>query len=124
MRDIMRSQRTKELQNGDKDMKNTKRLLAMILVACLCAGTVNMPVFAEEAIEEEQIEEIAEGYAGQPFGFYYVDAIAEAELYKEMRLQGTPTVQFYRNGELTNKFTGLREYEEIEFLIDRTMAGK
>ena len=70
------------------------------------------------------IEEIAEGYAGQPFGFYYVDAIAEAELYKEMRLQGTPTVQFYRNGELTHKFTGLREYEEIEFLIDRTMAGK
>ena len=63
------------------------------------------------------IEEIAEGYTGQPFRFYYVDAIAEADLYKEMRLQGTPTVQFYRDGQLTNKFTGLREYEEIEFLI-------
>ena len=69
------------------------------------------------------IEEIAEGYTGQPFHFYYVDAIAEADLYKEMRLQGTPTVQFYRDGQLTNKFTGLREYEEIEFLIDRTIAG-
>ena len=67
------------------------------------------------------IEEIAEGYTGQPFQFYYVDAIAEEELYKEMRLQGTPTVQFYQ---VTNKFTGLREYEEIEFLIDRTMMGK
>ena len=69
------------------------------------------------------IEEIAEDYTGQPFRFYYVDAIAEADLYKEMRLQGTPTVQFYRDGQLTNKFTGLREYEEIEFLIDRTIAG-
>lgn len=70
------------------------------------------------------IEEIEQGYAGKPFQFYYVDAIAEAELYKSMQLQGTPTVQFYRNGELCNKFTGLREYEEIEFLIDRVMAGK
>lgn len=69
------------------------------------------------------IEEIAAGYTDQPFHFYYVDAIAEADLYKEMRLQGTPTVQFYRDGQLTNKFTGLREYEEIEFLIDRTIAG-
>lgn len=41
-----------------------------------------------------------------------------------MKLQGTPTVLFYRNGEICNKFTGLREYEEIEFLIDRVLAGK
>ena len=61
--------------------------------------------------------------SGSPF-ILTTYAIAEAELYREMRLQGTPTVQFYRNGELTTKFTGLREYEEIEFLIDRTMAGK
>ena len=69
------------------------------------------------------IEEIAEGYTDRPFQFYYVDAIAEEELYKEMRLQGTPTVQFYRDGKITNKFPGLREYEEIEFLIDRTIDG-
>ena len=69
------------------------------------------------------LEEIAEGYTSQPFHFYYVDAIAEADLYKEMRLQGTPTVQFYRDGQMINKFTGMREYEEIEFLIDRTIAG-
>ena len=69
------------------------------------------------------LEEIAEGYTDQPFHFYYVDAIAEADLYKEMRLQGTPTVQFYRDGQMINKFTGMREYEEIEFLIDRTIAG-
>ena len=70
------------------------------------------------------IEEIEHGYSGQPFGFYYVDAIAEDTLYKSMKLQGTPTVLFYRDGQQCNKFTGLREYEEIEFLIDRTMAGK
>lgn len=70
------------------------------------------------------IEEIEHGYLDRAFHFYYVDAIAEADFYREMRLQGTPTVQFYRDGQLCNKFTGLREYEEIEFLIDRVMAGK
>ena len=70
------------------------------------------------------LEEIEQGYIGKPFAFYYVDAIAEDELYKSMRLQGTPTVLFFRDGQQTQKFTGLREYEEIEFLIDRTMAGK
>ena len=70
------------------------------------------------------IEEIEQGYTEKPFGFYYVDAIAEDELYKSMKLQGTPTVIFYRGGQQTQKFTGLREYEEIEFLIDRTLAGK
>ena len=68
--------------------------------------------------------EIELGYQEQPFGFYYVDAISEDALYKSMKLQGTPTVLFYRNGEICNKFTGLREYEEIEFLIDRVIAGK
>lgn len=38
------------------------------------------------------IEEIEQGYTEKPFGFYYVDAIAEDELYKSMKLQGTPTV--------------------------------
>ncbi len=70
------------------------------------------------------MEEIEQGYLDKPFKFYSVDAIAEADLYKEMRLQGTPTVLFYRDGEQCNKFTGMREYEEIEFLVDRTMAGK
>ena len=70
------------------------------------------------------MEEIELGYQEQPFGFYYVDAISEDALYKSMKLQGTPTVLFYRNGEICNKFTGLREYEEIEFLIDRVLAGK
>lgn len=70
------------------------------------------------------IEEIEQGYTGQPFGFYYVDAIAEDALYKSMKLQGTPTVLFYYNGKQCHKFTGLREYEEIEFLIDRVMVGK
>lgn len=70
------------------------------------------------------IEEIEQGYLDKPFGFYYVDAIAEEALYKGMKLQGTPTVLFYRHGQQCNKFTGLREYEEIEFLIDRTIAGK
>ena len=70
------------------------------------------------------IEEIEQGYVGKPFQFYYVDAIAQETLYKGMHLQGTPTVQFYRDGQLQNKFTGLREYEEIEFLIDRIIAGK
>lgn len=70
------------------------------------------------------LEEIEQGYAEQPFTFYTVDAIAEEALYKSMKLQGTPTVLFYRGGQQINKFTGMREYEEIEFLIDRVIAGK
>lgn len=70
------------------------------------------------------LEEIELGYTDRPFFFYFVDAIAEETLYKGMKLQGTPTVLFYRDGEQCQKFTGLREYDEIEFLIDRTLAGK
>lgn len=70
------------------------------------------------------IEEIEAGYPDKSFYFYYVDAIAEETLYKSLHLQGTPTVLFFRNGELCQKFTGLREYDEIEFLIDRVLAGK
>lgn len=70
------------------------------------------------------IEEIEQGYTDKPFGFYYVDAVAEESFYKSLKLQGTPTVLFYRDGQQCNKFTGLREYEEIEFLIDRVLSGK
>lgn len=70
------------------------------------------------------LEEIEQGYNNQSFHFYFVDALAENTLYKSMKLQGTPTVLFYYNGKQCHKFTGLREYEEIEFLIDRVMAGK
>ncbi len=57
------------------------------------------------------IEEIEQGYVGQPFGFYYVDAIAQDALYKSMKLQGTPTVIFYYNAKQCHKFPGLREYD-------------
>lgn len=70
------------------------------------------------------LEEIEQGYTDKSFFFYFVDAIAEEALYKGMKLQGTPTVLFYRDGQQCQKFTGLREYDEIEFLIDRTLAGK
>lgn len=70
------------------------------------------------------IEEIEEGYPDKSFKFYYVDAVGENEFFKSFKLQGTPTVLFFRGGEQTNKFTGMREYEEIEFLIDRCLAGK
>ena len=70
------------------------------------------------------MEEIEQGYAGQPFHFYVVDAIEQEELYRSIKPQGTPTTILYHDGEMMHKFTGLREYEEIEFLIDRTMIGK
>ena len=69
------------------------------------------------------LEEIEKGYKDEDFSFYYVDAIKEAPFYKSLKLQGTPTVLFYRGGQQCQKFTGLREYDEIEFMIDRVMAG-
>lgn len=70
------------------------------------------------------MEEIEQGYVDQPFHFYVVDAIAQEDLYRSIQPQGTPTTIFFHDGEMMHKFTGLREYEEIEFLVDRTMIGK
>ena len=70
------------------------------------------------------IEEVEAAYADAPFKFYLLDAITEEAFYKSLKLQGTPTTMFYRNGELTQKFTGLREFDEVEFLVDRAIAGK
>ena len=70
------------------------------------------------------IEEVADAYADAPFKFYVVDAIAEETFYKSLKLQGTPTTMFYRDGVMQQKFTGLREFDEIEFLVDRAIAGK
>ena len=70
------------------------------------------------------IEEVEAAYADAPFKFYLLDAIAEEAFYKSLKLQGTPTTMFYRDGELTLKFTGLREFDEVEFLVDRAIAGK
>lgn len=70
------------------------------------------------------IEEVEAAYANAPFKFYLLDAIAEEEFYKSLKLQGTPTTMFYRYGELQQKFTGMREFDEVEFLVDRAIAGK
>lgn len=70
------------------------------------------------------IEEVEAAYKDAPFKFYVVDAIAEEAFYKSLNLQGTPTTIFYRNGEVTQKFTGMREFDEVEFLVDRAIAGK
>ena len=53
-----------------------------------------------------------------------VDAIEEEDFYKSLKLQGTPTTMFYRDGVMQQKFTGLREFDEVEFLVDRAIAGK
>ena len=70
------------------------------------------------------IEEVEAAYADAPFKFYVVDAIEEEAFYKSLKLQGTPTTMFYRDGVMQQKFTGLREFDEVEFLVDRAIAGK
>ena len=70
------------------------------------------------------IEEVEAAYADAPFKFYVVDAVAEEAFYKSLKLQGTPTTIFYRNGEMQQKFTGMREFDEVEFLVDRAIVGK
>lgn len=70
------------------------------------------------------IEEVEAAYTDAPFKFYVVDAIAEEEFYKSLKLQGTPTTIFYRDGKEQSKFTGMREFDEVEFLVDRAIAGK
>lgn len=70
------------------------------------------------------LEEIEEGYLDKPFKFYYVDAMAETELFKELKLHAVPNTLFYRDGQEVQRFSGSREYEEFEFFIDRVMEGK
>ncbi len=70
------------------------------------------------------MEEIEQTFAGRPFAFCSVDADAQADFYRRLKLQGTPTVLFYRDGKVCDKFTGMREYEEIEFLIERILCGR
>lgn len=70
------------------------------------------------------LEEVEQAYQDTPFRFYVIDAVAEEPFYKSLKLQGTPTTMFYRDGILQQKFTGMREFEEVEFLVDRAIAGK
>ena len=70
------------------------------------------------------LEEIEEGYVDKPFAFYYVDAAAEAALFKGLGLHGVPSTLFFREGEEVQRFSGSREYEEFEFFIDRVLEGK
>lgn len=70
------------------------------------------------------LEEIEEEYKDRPFLFYLVDTLAEEALFLDMHLQGVPTVLFYQNGKEYQKFSGLRDYEEYTFLIDRMIEGK
>lgn len=70
------------------------------------------------------LEEVEEEYAEQPVEFYHVDAEVHGELLIKLGLQGVPNVLFYRNGELYQRFSGFREFEEYMFMIDRMLEGK
>lgn len=70
------------------------------------------------------LEEVEEEYLDQPIEFYHVDAEEYGELLKKLSLQGVPNVLFYRNGELYQRFSGFREFEEYMFMIDRMLEGK
>lgn len=69
------------------------------------------------------LEEVEEEYTGTPFQFYHVDTIAQENLFLKMKLQGVPNVLFYHNGELYQRFSGLRDFEEYTFIIDRMLEG-
>jgi thioredoxin 1 len=66
------------------------------------------------------LEDIVKDYQ-EKIGFYKVDVDQFGSLAQRFRLKGIPTLLLFKNGEITDRISGLHQKEELRKTLDKVL---